>query len=56
MLIGTYGRFLQNQETKRRKKIQPLILGARAFACAAKKNVAFAIYTTSMGSSTEKDV
>jgi hypothetical protein len=35
------------------KYIQPLILGARAFAHAAKKNVAFAIYATPMDTSTE---
>jgi hypothetical protein len=40
-------------KNKRKKYIQHLILGARAFARAAKKNVAFAIYTTPMGTSTE---
>jgi hypothetical protein len=41
---------------EKEKYIQLLILGARAFACAAKKNVAFAIYATPMGTSTEKGI
>jgi hypothetical protein len=40
-------------KNKINKYIQPLILRARAFLRAAKKNVAFAIYTTPMGTSTE---
>ena len=38
---------------EKEKYIQPLILGARAFAPATKKNVAFAIYATPMDTSTE---
>jgi hypothetical protein len=38
------------------KNIQSLILGARAFTCAAKKNGAFAIYVVPMGTSIEKGV
>jgi hypothetical protein len=56
MLIGTYGGFLQNQNIKRKRNIRPLILGARAFVRAIKKNVAFAIYVASMDTSTEKGV
>jgi hypothetical protein len=40
-------------KTKKKKYIQPLILGARAFICATKKNVAFAIYAIPMGTSIE---
>jgi hypothetical protein len=54
-LIGVYKEFLQNQKRKR-KNIQSLILGARIFACATKKNVAFAIYATPMGTLTEKGI
>jgi hypothetical protein len=36
------------------KNIQPFILGARTFACAAKKNTAFVIYATPTDSSTGK--
>jgi hypothetical protein len=55
-LIGTYEGFLQYQDTKRKKNIQHLILRARAFARAAKKNISFAIYATPMDTSTEKGV
>jgi hypothetical protein len=41
---------------KQKQNIQPLIFGARAFARGAKKNVAFVIYTTPMGSSIENGV
>jgi hypothetical protein len=41
---------------KQKKKFQPLIFRARAFARAAKKNVVFAIYATYMGASTEEGV
>jgi hypothetical protein len=41
---------------KKEKNIQPHVLGVRTFIRATKKNVAFAIYATPMGSSTEKDV
>jgi hypothetical protein len=53
MLIGIYEGFLQNKKTKRKKYIQTLILGARAFTRAATKNVAFAIYAIPMGTSIE---
>jgi hypothetical protein len=39
---------------ERKKNIQPLIFGAKVFARATKKNVAFTIYATPMGSSIEK--
>jgi hypothetical protein len=51
MLIGAYKGFLQNHIY-----IQPLILGARIFACATKKNVAFVIYAIPTVSSTKKGV
>jgi hypothetical protein len=37
-------KIFSKSKNKNKKYIQPLILGARAFARAAKKNVAFAIY------------
>jgi hypothetical protein len=43
-------------KTQKNKNIQPLILGARAFAHVAMKNVAFVIYITPMGTSIEKGV
>ena len=48
-MIGTYKGFLQNFK----KNIQLFILKTRAFVRAAKKNIAFAIYATPMGTSTE---
>jgi hypothetical protein len=45
-------RIFSKSKNKKTKYIQPLILGARAFVRAAKKNVAFAIYATSMATST----
>ena len=56
LLIGTNLGFLQNKKTKTKKFIQSLILGARAFARATKKNVPFIIYATPMGTSIEKGV
>jgi hypothetical protein len=43
-------------KNKKKKYIQPLIPGARAFIHAAKKNVEFAIYATPMGTSTETSI
>jgi hypothetical protein len=56
LLIGAYRGFLQNQKRKRKRNIQPLILGAKAFVHAAKKNVTFVIYTTPIGTSTKTGI
>ena len=47
-------RIFSKLNKKKTKSIQPLVLGARAFAREAKKNVAFAIYAISMDISTKK--
>ena len=41
---------------KMKKYIQPLIFGDKAFVRAAKKNIAFAIYTTPMDTSTKTGI
>ena len=41
-------RISSKSKNKKNKIIQPLILEARAFACAIRKNIAFAIYDTTM--------
>jgi hypothetical protein len=40
-------------KNKKKKYIQPLVLGAKAFVRAAEKNVAFVIYASPMGTSTK---
>jgi hypothetical protein len=49
-------RIFSKSKNKNKKYIQPLILGAKTFARAVKKNIAFAIYATPMGTSTETGV
>jgi hypothetical protein len=46
-------RISPKSKKKKKKYIQPLLLGAKTFVRAAKKNVAFAIYATPMGTSTK---
>jgi hypothetical protein len=49
-------RIFSKSKNKKKKYIQPLILGTRAFTCATKKNVAFAIYAIPMGISTKTGI
>jgi hypothetical protein len=49
-------RISSKSKKEKKKYIQPHILGFRAFARAAKKNIAFAIYATLMSTSTETGV
>jgi hypothetical protein len=46
-------RISSKSKNKKKKYIQPLILGAKAFTRATKKNIAFVIYATPMDTSTE---
>jgi hypothetical protein len=49
-------RISPKSKNKKKKYIQPLILGARTFVLTVKKNIAFAIYATPIDTSTETSV